>query len=165
MCRKITNFVLCTTYIKFAKNGQNGPFLFILGQNYITTRIKLANLAKIFQPVQNPKTTSTLRSLNTRRYTTYGLTDVPAKAARQVDAVRVEAQAAGAGRRVGDRGPIVPGVARGVQVVSRADVARTDKEQRSSGNRISATTSKASKTVLIKEVIETTRNIVIISMA
>ena len=106
-----------------------------------------------------------LRTLGTRRYATYGMTEVPAVGVRRVDGARGEGQVVGAGRRVGDRGPIVPAVARAVQVVSRVDVARTDKEQRSPGNRISATTSRASKAVLIEEVIETTRNIIIVSMA
>ena len=51
--QKVTNFTLCTTCIKFAKNGQNRPFLFVLGQNYITTRIKSVNLAYFCQLVQN----------------------------------------------------------------------------------------------------------------
>ena len=74
-----------------------------------------------------------LRILGTRRYATLGLTVVPAGVVRRDDAARVEAQGVGAGRRVGNRGPIVPVVARAVQVMAvRVDVTGADKEHLSS---------------------------------
>ena len=89
-----------------------------------------------------------LRALGTRRYTTYGLTAVPAAAARRANAAREEAQAVGEGRRVGDRGPVVPVFARVAQVVSRVDVARADKEQRGTTHGCTAS-SIASNTISI----------------
>ena len=126
---------------------------------------KISKFSQNFSTCANPKTTGALRTLGTRRYTTYGDTAVPVVVVRRANVAREEEQVVGAGRRAGDRGPVVPAVARAVQVASRGDEARADKEQRSSGNGISATASRASKTVLIKEVIETTRNIIIVSMA
>ena len=82
--------------------------------------------------MQSFKATGTLRTLGTRRYATHGLTVVPVVVVRRVDVARVEVQVVGVGRRVGDRGPIVPVVARVVQVVSRVDVTGADKEHLSS---------------------------------
>ena len=83
--------------------------------------------------MQNPKTTGTLHTLGTRCYTTHGTTEVPAAGARRVDVARGGVQAVGVGRRVGDRGPIVPVVTRVVQVmVARTDVTGADKEHLSS---------------------------------
>ena len=90
---------------------------------------KISKFSLFFSTRANPKATGTLRALGTRRYATHGLTVVPVTVERRGNAARVEVQEVGVGRGGGDRGPTVPGEARVVQVVSRVDVARADKEQ------------------------------------
>ena len=72
--------------------------------------------------------------LGARRHAPHGSTDVPADVARRGDAARGEEQGVGGGRRVGDRGPVVPAIARAAQVRATADVACANEVKRGFAN-------------------------------